>query len=394
MNLVFGLRSCLILLALGALFTTGCAGFPGLMQPTQPEATATVVDPAGAELALAKLREAHGELETAAELCQSALEINPEMVEAYHRLAIIEAKQEMYEDSYATFTKALRLSPNNPQLLSDLGYALYLGDRFEMSEKALRKAIELNPNLAVAKSHLAMVLAESGQIEASDSARLLATADEADDPSVVDVDDDGQELDDASVTDLANDDADSQEAPETLPLELAAEQLGAATPEIETVSHQVKSASGNRSKVQPARYVLEQSQETIVSDSDQLDSSRTNSTPHVEQAVYCELDDACGEDCRECAVSAQPAAALLPLKKEPLLKLPELKKGSNPLADLGEAMSLLKRRPRQTQEKPEVESPEQSAPIRSSRRPQRLKLDLAPQSATDNDSSTLNIVEE
>ncbi len=239
----------------------------------------------------------------AAELCQSALEINPEMVEAYHRLAIIEAKQEMYEDSYATFTKALRLSPNNPQLLSDLGYALYLGDRFEMSEKALRKAIELNPNLAVAKSHLAMVLAESGQIEASDSARLLATADEADDPLDVDVDDEGLELDDASVTDLADDDADSQEAPETLPLELAAEQLGAATPEIETVAHQVKTTSGNRSKVQPARYVLEQSQETLVSDSDQLDSSRTNSTPHVEQAVYCELDDACGEDCRECAVS-------------------------------------------------------------------------------------------
>lgn len=393
MNLVLGIRSSLTLLALGVLFTTGCAGFPGIMLPKQTEATASIEDPAAAELALGKLREARGELEAAAEHCHNALQMNPEMVEAYHRLAIIEAKQELYEDSYATFTKALRLSPNSPQLLSDLGYALYLGDRFEMSEKALRKAIDLNPELAVAKSHLAMVLAQSGQLEASDSARLLAIADDGDESLELEIDDEDLEYEDASASDLVEDEADLQDTPETMPLELAAEELTTTTPQVETEAFQVRSKAGGRSKVQPARYVLEQSQETFESDIEQVDDLRQ--TPHVEQAVYCEVDDACSEDCHECAVSAQPAAALLPVKKEPLLKMPQLKKGSNPLADLGEAMSLLKkRRSRTTQESTVDETAEQEAPIQSSRRTQRIKVNLGAEESASNDDSTLSFIEE
>lgn len=393
MNFVLGIRSSLTWLALGVLFTTGCAGFPGIMLPKQKEATASIEDPAAAELALGKLREARGELEAAAEHCHNALQMNPEMVEAYHRLAIIEAKQELYEDSYTTFTKALRLSPNSPQLLSDLGYALYLGDRFEMSEKALRKAIDLNPELAVARSHLAMVLAQSDDLEARDSARQLATADDGDESLELEIDDEDLEYEDNFASDLVENEADLQDTPETMPLERASEELTTTTPRVEAEAFQLRSKTGGRSKVQSARYVLEQSQETFESDIEQVDDFRQ--TPHVEQAVYCEVDAACGEDCHECAVSAQPAAALLPVKKEPLLKIPVLKRGSNPLADLGEAMSLLKtRRSRTTQESTVDETENKEAPIQSSRRTKRIKANLGAEESASTEDSTLSFIEE
>jgi type IV pilus assembly protein PilF len=104
---------------LGAAWLGGCAGGPGALPVEQPTAVATASDQTDAErrarvrLELAAAYFGRGQLETALDETKLALQVKPELGEAYGLRALIYAA--MNEDRLAedSFARALQLNPRD-----------------------------------------------------------------------------------------------------------------------------------------------------------------------------------------------------------------------------------------------------------------------------------------
>ena len=69
---------------------------------------------------------------------------------------------------------ACAIRPSVPQAYYNLGYFFYLGERWDEAEKALKKALEHQPDYSRALFTLASVYMETGQLDRA-QAKLLAT---------------------------------------------------------------------------------------------------------------------------------------------------------------------------------------------------------------------------
>jgi len=349
----------------------GCAAFPKEETAQQPRQATSNEDFATTALALAELCQIRGDLDEAAEHCQAVIKVDPRRADAYHRLAIIEAKQEQFDKSFTSFTRALRLSPHDPKLLSDLGYALYLDDRFEMAEKALRKAIKLDPTLAAAKNHLATVLEQENQLEEVVVSQELVSDDndevaspESESPQLS-MDD---EVEDRG--DLPNIDAEAADVDPSVKV-------------VEEVALQVlpqASASGN---IDPVEYV--QTASSRSSGEDVTAENESDAPRSADLAIFHDSPD--GEATK---LNSNEEATVQPATySEPVTK-----RRASPMSDLSKAMTLLEnRRSRGSSHAGEQQVAETRKPIELHDASRPIRLNLAPRPTRQNNHTTLNIVD-
>jgi len=118
-------------------------------------------------MALARLNERRGQTDIAKKMYERELEANPRNATAHHRLAVIAAQEERWDASNEHFRIARELAPNNADLLSDLGYALYLQHRLSEAESCLKTAVQIDPRNAAAQNNLGIVLGVQGRFEES-----------------------------------------------------------------------------------------------------------------------------------------------------------------------------------------------------------------------------------
>jgi tetratricopeptide (TPR) repeat protein len=76
-------------------------------------------------------------------------------------LGLLRDEQEDYPSGESAHRAALAISPANPRLQNNLGYNLWLQGRREEAVAAFRKAVALDPRLAVARNNLGRALLES-----------------------------------------------------------------------------------------------------------------------------------------------------------------------------------------------------------------------------------------
>ncbi len=378
------IRSSWPVLLFTIISTTGCAAFPG-GQAKQTQETASHEDLATMDLARAELCEIRGDLEEAAEYCHGIIATDPQRVAAHHRLAIIEAKQEQFDQSFDSFTRALRLAPNDPKLLSDLGYALYLGDRLDMAEKALQKAIQLDPTLTVAKDHLALVLEQSGSVEENidpqqvvDAENNGVSAPETDRMQISKVDrieqvDDMPDLEVAEIVSDVN--------------ELVIEKVVSKIEVQAAVPQVLKEQVNGEDRVVSVQYVEDADMLEPVSrlsDAGVVEGDASELSRAADPAIYYRsVDERTSESNANEESAVQHATHLKPLGK---------RRGS-PLSDLSEAMTLLEgRRSRGSNaisKQPPAEAVKLSEPHDV---PQIIRLDSKSRVTLPEDRSTLNIV--
>lgn len=153
-------RSLGMALMLGAatVASTGCTTLN--MRPLPIASKNPDADPIAAKVAFARLCERHGQSEQARQTYQSLLKQDPRMQVPLHRLAVMAAKQGKFDEADMYFEKALSTGAPNAELLSDHGYCLYLEDRLDEAEKALRDATTLDPRYKAAKVNLGLVLGQ------------------------------------------------------------------------------------------------------------------------------------------------------------------------------------------------------------------------------------------
>jgi tetratricopeptide (TPR) repeat protein len=94
---------------------------------------------------------------------RKALDLNPNLAEAYYCLGVILSDQRRYAEAVADYQKAIDLHPDYPQAYFNLGTALNEQNKHAAAEPAFRKAIELRPNFPKAYHNLGLALSGQGK---------------------------------------------------------------------------------------------------------------------------------------------------------------------------------------------------------------------------------------
>ncbi len=82
-------------------------------------------------------------LERGRQACERALELNPQLGEAYAALAMVQDAQKQFDDAVRSAKRALELNPNYGTAYFALGRALFRGDRPEEAADLAKRAIEV-----------------------------------------------------------------------------------------------------------------------------------------------------------------------------------------------------------------------------------------------------------
>lgn len=146
---------------------------------TGPPPKITRRQTADVEIALGRSMEESGNLSEAEAAYRNALTKDPKRADAEQRLAILADQRGDQAAAERHFERALKLEPNNPEILCDRGYNLYLQRRWVEAEACLRKALAADPRHARGHSNLGLVLAQQGDDEAALAQFLKAGCDPA-----------------------------------------------------------------------------------------------------------------------------------------------------------------------------------------------------------------------
>jgi tetratricopeptide (TPR) repeat protein len=101
-----------------------------------------------------------GDLVKAETLCLAALKSKPEFFDALHLLAIVQSRRGRYALALEIFDKAIRLRPDDTELINNRGSALTEAKRYDEALAAYEKAIALRPDYADAYNNHGCVLME------------------------------------------------------------------------------------------------------------------------------------------------------------------------------------------------------------------------------------------
>ncbi|MFQ5734059.1 MAG: tetratricopeptide repeat protein, partial [Planctomycetaceae bacterium] len=163
-----------VLIAGFAINTLGCANqdLPSISQilPRPKSAADTTFNAAQAQEKLGRVAEAR-------RAYQKLYDEDPENADVCHRLAIVCAKMGDARLSHRHFLEAIRLAPDNAQIIADYGYAKLLDRDLASAETLLRKAISMQPGNKRARNNLALVRKRRkhrDQIGKTQSQRLAA----------------------------------------------------------------------------------------------------------------------------------------------------------------------------------------------------------------------------
>jgi adenylate cyclase len=97
---------------------------------------------------------------------ERALTLNPAFLDAYVNMGLVYRTLGRFEESLGFFDKAIRQSPNDPDV--HVSYAIKAGDHIALKQygqaiESARRAIAISPNFALAHWYLITALGETGQ---------------------------------------------------------------------------------------------------------------------------------------------------------------------------------------------------------------------------------------
>ncbi|MBA3442473.1 MAG: tetratricopeptide repeat protein [Pyrinomonadaceae bacterium] len=105
-----------------------------------------------------KINEAIAELSVAASL-------DPRLGEAHNLLGIAYDRKGLRQRARESYERALRATPNNVQILNNLGYSLYLDGNYRAAVKRLKHAVKLAPNDQRTLNNLALAQSRLGKYD-------------------------------------------------------------------------------------------------------------------------------------------------------------------------------------------------------------------------------------
>ena len=96
---------------------------------------------------------------------EEALTLDPANAEAHHRLAILADMRQEFNASQDHYDAALRQTPNDANILSDLGYSHFLRKNYPQSQMYLLKALDVDHQHTQALKNLGTLYASQGRYD-------------------------------------------------------------------------------------------------------------------------------------------------------------------------------------------------------------------------------------
>ena len=89
----------------------------------------------------------------------------PNRYEAFHRLGVVADHRRHFTDAQNYYAKALKLQPEDPEILNDLGYCYLLQGQLNKAETALAKAVKIAPDNARYRNNLGLIHGHQGRTD-------------------------------------------------------------------------------------------------------------------------------------------------------------------------------------------------------------------------------------
>ena len=164
------IRSAILPIVAAVALSAGCASArpatkehaSSSLLDSGPTARVTSRQAADVEIALGRTMEEEGKSEDARLAYLAALRKDPKRVDAELRLAILDDRKGDAAGADQHFDRALKLQPNNPEILCDRGYSLYLRRRWADAEATLKQALAVDRQHSRSHANLGLVLARQG----------------------------------------------------------------------------------------------------------------------------------------------------------------------------------------------------------------------------------------
>jgi len=119
------------------------------------------------QMAMGRSMEKQEQYERAIHVYEGVLQKDDTRADAYHRLAVLHDKKGDGKKASEFYREALRRDGDNAKLHCDLGYSLYLRQKWQEAERHFNRALTLDPNMAKAHNNLALLLARTGRSQAA-----------------------------------------------------------------------------------------------------------------------------------------------------------------------------------------------------------------------------------
>jgi len=118
-------------------------------------------------LATGRLLESQGNFIQAAKLYQRACKTRKDYVAAWNRLGIVCDKLGRYDQAEESFLQAIKHAPKAAFLHNNLGFSCLLAGKYAKAQKHLQRALALNGQFQRARVNLGLALAKQGDLEAT-----------------------------------------------------------------------------------------------------------------------------------------------------------------------------------------------------------------------------------
>jgi Flp pilus assembly protein TadD len=107
----------------------------------------------------------------------SAVAMNPQLKEAHRLNALAYARIGLASRSRDSYSKANQGNREDPQLLNDLGYALYLSGKYNQAVKLLKRAVQSDPDSKRFRNNLALAQFRLGKTDDAKKSFIAAGGD-------------------------------------------------------------------------------------------------------------------------------------------------------------------------------------------------------------------------
>jgi hypothetical protein len=109
--------------------------------------------------------EARGDLDASRAAYLQVVESDPNNATAHHRLGVIADMRQDSQTADRHYAQAYAANRRDADLLCDMGYSLFLRNRFDDSERRLKEALEVNPYHRASLSNLGLLYGKQGKYD-------------------------------------------------------------------------------------------------------------------------------------------------------------------------------------------------------------------------------------
>lgn len=118
-------------------------------------------------VASGRMLEAQQNFRGAAAQYQQAIDTQPDLTVAYHRLAELYIKLGQYDEAQRTLRKAIEAGADEASLRNNLGFTLLRLEQYDEAEQMFEAALAISPDFHRARMNLALLHARAGRIDDS-----------------------------------------------------------------------------------------------------------------------------------------------------------------------------------------------------------------------------------